>query len=385
MHDASMPGRNPEASAADATGRRRRICILLQDVRGGGAERIMLRLAEGFLAAGRQVDLLLVKKQGAYVGMIPKDARVIDLGRPHVLGAVPAIARYIRANRPDAMLAALTHVNIAAVLARFLARVPMRLVLSERNQISMKASTARGLREFVTFKLVRLLYPVADAIVAVSSGVATDLEAFARFKPGSVSVVYNPITHDGMRRQAKEEVTHPWFAPGSPPVILGVGRLHRQKGFDVLIRAFHQLRASGLDCRLVIAGEGDERVALEELAQSLGVARELELLGFVPNPYALMSRAGVFVLSSRFEGLPGVLLEAMFCGAPVVATDCPSGAAEILEDGKYGTLVPVDDHQALAEAISRTLRARPSPSVSRAMEFNVDKAINEYLAVLENS
>jgi glycosyltransferase involved in cell wall biosynthesis len=355
---------------------------LLHDLRGGGAERVMLRLAQGFVEAGRQVDLLLVKKQGDYLNLIPAGARVVDLNKSHVLNAVPAIAAYLRRERPSVILTALTHINLAAVLARKLSFTGIRLVLTEHNQITRKVENARGLRSRVIYGLVRMLYPSADAVVAVSTGVAADLERFANFRPSTVKVIYNPVTHDGLLQQAREHEPHPWFQPGQPPVILGVGRLHRQKGFDVLLKAFQKIRAT-VPSRLVIAGEGAERAELEALIRSLGLTDDVALIGFVGNPFRLMARAGVFVLSSRWEGLPTVLLEAMYCGAPVVSADCPSGAAEILDDGRYGELVPVDSPDALATAIIKVLRDKPAARTDRALEYNVPRSVDAYLRLLE--
>lgn len=359
-----------------------RICVLLHDLRGGGAERIMLRLVTEFIAAGRAVDLVLVKRRGEYLNLIPAEARVVDLGKDHVLNAVPAIARYLRRERPAVVLTALTHMNIAAVIARALSRTRVRLVLSERNQISMKANRALGLRSRLTYMLVRLLYPMADAVTAVSTGVSEDLERFAGLKKGSVRTIFNPVTNEEMLRRAAQPVTDPWFQPGQPPVVLGVGRLTHQKGFDVLLRAFKRVRAE-FPARLVIAGEGAERGKLEALCRELGLEEDARLIGFVPNPYSLMSRSGVFVLSSRFEGLPGVLLEAMYCGAPVVSADCPSGAGEILDGGRYGKLVPVEDAEAMAKAILEVLREKPPAEVERARQYNVDDAVAAYLELLE--
>ena len=182
---------------------------------------------------------------------------------------------------------------------------------------------------------------------------------------------------------AREPVAHAWLRPGEPPVVLGVGKLSPQKGFDVLLRAFARVRAER-PARLVILGEGPQRRALERLARELGIADDVSLPGFVANPFAWMARCAVFALSSRWEGLPSVLIEALACGCAVVSTDCPSGPAEILDGGAFGPLCPVGDAAALAGAILRVLEAPTAPARlrARAATFSVDAAADRYLEVL---
>ena len=361
-----------------------KIAVLLHDLRGGGAERVTLKLVKGMLAAGRDVDVVLVQAKGEYLDLIPKGARLVDLNRPRVLDAVFALASYLKKERPRALLASLTHVNILAVLAKLVARTPTRVVISERNQISLKVSMARGLREKLTYFMVPALYRVADDIVAVSKGVAEDLDRYAGFKPGRVKAIYNPVYDQSMTLAAAETPTHPWLAPGAPPVVLSAGRLNEQKGFDVLIDAFAQVRQSA-PARLVIIGEGDERAALQARIDALGLKEHADLAGFNANPYAMMSRAAVYALSSRFEGLPGALLEAMACGTPVVATNCPSGPDEILEGGRYGALVPVGDASALAAGILKALEEPRGKGLARAQAFTVEASTSTYLSVLERA
>jgi glycosyltransferase involved in cell wall biosynthesis len=198
-----------------------------------------------------------------------------------------------------------------------------------------------------------------------------------------VTTIYNPVVTDELLEKAREPLDHPWFVEDAPPVILGVGRLEPQKDFETLIRAFHRVQ-SEREPRLVILGKGSERAKLERLVQSLGMDNSVQMPGFVDNPFQYMARADVFALSSRFEGLPGVLIQAMATGCPVVSTDCPSGPREILEDGRWGALVPVEDEEALAVAILGTI---DSPHCldelrERAQAFSASQAVDQYLDVL---
>jgi glycosyltransferase involved in cell wall biosynthesis len=198
--------------------------------------------------------------------------------------------------------------------------------------------------------LEHYFYPWADAIVAVSKGVADDLARVARLPRDRIKVIYNPVVTEALFRKAEEPLEHPWFLSGCPPVILGVGRLTAAKDFPTLIRAFARVRESQL-ARLLILGEGEKRDSLEKLVRELRLERDVSMPGFMDNPYAYMRKSSIFVLSSCWEGLPNVLIEAMACGCQVISTNCPSGPEEILRGGHYGKLVPVGDAEALAKAI----------------------------------
>jgi len=228
---------------------------------------------------------------------------------------------------------------------------------------------------------MRLTYPTAKATIAVSEGVARDLVELLSLDRAAVLTLYNPITIDDFQVEAEEPLDDPWFAEGEPPVILGVGRLSAQKDFETLVRAFAVVRAQR-PARLLILGEGTERPRIESLVSSLRLDEAVRMPGFVMNPFKYMKRSSVFVLSSRWEGFGNVLVEAMACGVPVVSTDCPSGPAEILENGKWGRLVPVGDFGALADAVISTLASGRRSACARAHDFDVESAVDGYLGVL---
>ena len=379
---------------------------------GAGAERVWLNLAAQFAARGYRVDLVLGRRTGYLADAVPAQVRVVDLDvrsrwpllgamlrdpvaaaslapalaalpPPWILAAVPALADYLVRERPDALLSALSYSNLAALWARERARSPVRVVISERNTLSVRSAHARGLQWRVLPKVEARWYPRADAILAVSEGVADDLARTTGLARERIIVTYNPVDTAAVESAAREPVEHPWLRPGEPPIVLGVGKLKPQKGFDVLLRAFARVRAAR-PARLVILGEGPQRRALEQLARELGLsAGDLALPGFVANPYAWMARSAVFALSSRWEGLPNALIEALACGCAVVSTDCPSGPAEILDAGRLGPLVPVDDPGALATAIERALApSDPSARRARARDFAIERVAPRYLAAL---
>ncbi|WP_277811577.1 glycosyltransferase [Chromohalobacter canadensis] len=360
----------------------KRIAVFLPSLAGGGAERVMVTLANGFATHGVPVDLVVVAAEGAYLEDVSPHVRLVELGASRVLFSLPALVRYLRRERPHALLSALNHANIVALWARKLARTKTRLVVSERNNLSSAMSSGRFKRGLPW--LMRLSYPSADAIVAVSSGVADDLAQTVRLPRERIDVVYNPI-NSNLPRLCEVPVEHPWLVEGEPPVIVAAGRLAVQKDFATLVEAFAMVRQTHR-ARLVILGEGELRATLEARIAELGIGDDVALPGFVDNPYPWMRKASLFVLSSAWEGFCNVLAEAMACGTPVVSTNCPSGSAEILEDGKWGRLVPVGDASALARAISETLNDETHPDVChRARSFNLQQALSGYLHALRVS
>jgi glycosyltransferase involved in cell wall biosynthesis len=321
---------------------------------GGGAERIMLNLAAGFVARGYGVDLAVAKAGGQYRGSIPGSVRLVDLGTSKPLTAVPALARYLRAERPVAMLATIVNANLAALWARRVSGVATRCVVREASTLSVDLAEGSPLNRLLLPRLVAREFRRAEAIVAPSRGVADDFARVTGLPRWSIRVIYNPVVSEALRERARQPIGHRWLQAGDAPVIVGMGRLTRQKDFATLIRAFARVRQT-MPARLIVLGEGEDRGELESLCRSLGIAADVDLPGFVANPYAVLARARLFVLSSRWEGLPGALIEALACGARVVSTDCPSGPREILDDGRYGQLVPVGDTAAMADAMRAVL------------------------------
>jgi glycosyltransferase involved in cell wall biosynthesis len=358
-----------------------RLAIFLPGLYDGGAERTLLNLAEGIALKGFPVDLVLARAEGPYMAEIPDSLRVIDLKAPRVLTCLPALMRYLREEHPAALLSTL-YANIIAVWARWLVGIPQRVVLNEQNTLTSVSNGENDLRWKVYPRLAKWFYPWADSVTAVSKGVADDLMKAANLSTDQVKVIFNPIVTPQLRQKSEAVLEHPWFRPGEPPVILGVGRLTGQKAFNVLVEAFARARKLQ-QARLIILGEGDERSCLESQIRNLGLEQDVDLPGFVSNPYPYMAHASLFVLSSRWEGLPTVLVEAMSLGTPVISTDCPSGPREILRNGQYGQLVPVDDPNALAMAIQNFLANRTlNPCEESWKPFELDFITDQYLDLL---
>ena len=342
----------------------------------------MVTLANGFVERGYDVDLVLASALGPYLTQVSDRVNVVDLGSSYVSLSLPGLIRYLGRNKPTAMLSAMGHANVIALLAARLARVSTRLVVSERCDVSVEFRHRNGFRSRLIRLLSQWLYRNAHHIHAVSAGVADTTAQQLALPRRRIKVVYNPVFMPTLLSLAAEPVEYPWLLLDQRPFIVAAGRLTRQKDFTSLLGAFEQVRRS-MDCRLIIMGEGELRESLEREVDELGIEDSVLFPGFVDNPFTVMKRANLFVLSSAWEGLPNVLIQAMACGTPVVSTDCPSGPAEILENGKWGRLVPVGNVEAMAEAMIATLNDKKHPDVeSRAAYFSVERAMDGYLRLL---
>lgn len=361
-----------------------KLAIFLPSLAGGGAERAMLNLGQGLAERGRDVDLVLARARGPYLDEVREPLRLVDLEASRVLTSLPSLVGYLRRERPAALISALNYANVVALWARKLAGVGTRVLVNEQNTISQSAPSSARWRQRMVPHLVRRFYPWADYVIGNSSGVAADLRRVTELPPERIDILYNPVVTPEVRRKAHAPLSHPWLGAGQPPVVVAVGRLTRQKNFPGLLRAFARVRRSR-EARLLILGEGVDRPKLEALVEELGLEDDVGLPGFVDNPYAYMSRASLYVLSSRWEGLPTVLIEALYCGPPIVATDCPSGPREILEAGRHGTLVPVGDVGALAEAMEAALAGKTPPPTDESWQpYSVEAVVDDYLGLLSN-
>jgi glycosyltransferase involved in cell wall biosynthesis len=359
-----------------------RIALFAGSLAGGGAERVIAILAQEFAKRGCKVDLVLRRATGQYLPEIPPSVRIVDLRASRAATSLLPLAKYLRGENPDCLLATLTHVNLIAVLAHQLARSRARLVLREATTLSLASRNAHNTLDRVLPYLARIAYPRADKVVAVSKGVAADLHTVWGIPLEKIEVVYNPLITDGLEALAAQPAEHPWLGDPVHPLVLAVGRLTRAKNYPLLLRSFARLRQR-IPARLLILGEGEEREALLRLARELELEPYLDMPGFVRNPFSYMARASMLVLASSWEGLPGVLIQAMACGCPVVSTDCPNGPSEILDNGRFGRIVPMDDLEALCEGMLAALRGELQPADSNWLEqFSAERVTEHFLRIL---
>lgn len=342
---------------------------------------MIAHLCEGFLAAGVAVDLLLIKDRGSALQLVPAEVKQIKLG-DHATTCLPRLVSYLRRERPVALFSSKHRANQMAILARSLAKVETRLLVKIETNLTASLAKQNRFKRFLFTRQLRLFYPYADGVIGVSQGVTDDLLQLIGGDPARFHTIYNPVLPKDLESKAHAVVEHPWLGAGAP-VLVGAGRLTRQKDFATLLRAF-ALVLKQRPARLLLLGDGPERPRLEALAAELGIGVAVDFHGFVANPFPYIARSDLFVLSSAWEGFGNVLVEAMALGVPVVSTDCPSGPREILQDGALGPLVPVADPVALATAILATLAAPLASQelIAATAPYTILQSAKEHLALL---
>jgi glycosyltransferase involved in cell wall biosynthesis len=380
---------DPGSSPGSVSEHPLRLTIFLADLGGGGAERMMVTIANGLAARGAVVQMLLARAVGPYLSEVTDDVEVIDLATKGVTGAIPGLVAHLRNTRPDVLLTTLSHTSAAALAARALAGTGTPVIVREANTPTASSRSWSSPKDRLARLVIHKAYRQADGVIAVSDGVASALREVVGVEERKIATLYNPVVSPELEALAAQDPDHPWFAAGGPPVVLGVGSLSKRKDFHTLIRAF-DLVARQTPARLVILGEGPQRGSLEELITSLDLTDRVDMPGFKQNPFSFMARANVYVLSSHLEGLPGSLVQALACGCPSVATDCPSGPFEILQGGAIGPLVDIGDHEAMAAAVMSQLQDPPPTEklVGAVVKYHADTVLASmytYLATISSA
>lgn len=359
------------------------VSLFLPSLAIGGAEKVLLNVSEVLADQNHDVEFVLVNAEGGFLDDVPSGVSITELGASRVLTATPGLIKHLRESDPDVLLSTTQPANVISLWATLTPGVTTRHIVRVARPESVAAVVENNTRkDRLTATLARWFYPFADDVVAISNGVADDVLENTRVDEKDLHIIYNPVVDDEMAEKADEPVDHPHFARDGD-VILGVGRLVDQKGFPTLIRAFERLRKNR-DMKLVIVGDGPLRTQLEELIAELGLENHVDLPGFSDNPYKYMKQADVFVNSAKHEGFGNVIVEAMACGTPVVATDCPGAPNEILDGGEFGELVPVGDEAKMAEGITRALDSKTNSEslIDRANDFHVEINTNKYADIV---
>jgi len=314
----------------------------------------MIRLANWCAERGLMVDLLVLSNEGPLREQVRGSVNLVSLRCRRAAFALFPLQRYLRDNTPRLLVASMSHLNVISVLARG-TNPHIRVMLLEHRDVTARALLDPGWKERFLFFIMHWVYPAAQQVAAVSEGAARSLASTLELPLHRVAVLPNSVDVARLKQSAEKPATHPWLLEDDGrPLVSAVGRLVPVKGFIDLLHAFSHLREKR-DARLIIIGEGPQRHELEELRDRLGLADVVDFHGYMPDPVSIVGGADVFVLSSHSEGQGIVLLEAMAAGTPIVATDCPSGPRELLQDGEAGLLVPVGDPEAMADAIDRLL------------------------------
>jgi glycosyltransferase involved in cell wall biosynthesis len=359
------------------------ISILLPDLSGGGAERVMLDLAREFSRLGQDVEFVLMRAEGELLPTAQLNFPFVDLVAPRTREVPTALARYLREQKPDAVIANMWPLTSAAVIARALSRHNCRLLLVEHNNLTQQYSSWGKLHARLMVASMATTYRFADVVAAVSEGAAKDTERLAKLLNDKVKVLHNPIPQRQLPSpKAMADAEALWDClPGQR--ILIVGSLKDQKNHPLLLRAFADLQYP--EARLMLLGQGAKEATLRAMAAELGIADRVIFAGFRPDPTPFYKTADLLVLSSDYEGFGNVIVEALACGTPVVSTDCPYGPREILENGKWGRLTPVGDADALAAAMRASLKDDHDTAAleRRASDFSPKIAAYKYLELLD--
>jgi glycosyltransferase involved in cell wall biosynthesis len=356
------------------------LAIFIPSYAAGGAERVALLMAQALADAGMKIDLVVSCAHGGLRDAELPGVNKVELGAVNELLATPRWVRYLKRARPRCAMSLIHTANIASGIGRYL--VPdVPVIVSQHYALRCEPAAQWWFRRWLGFGPERFAYRHVERVTGCSQGVADDAAEVFDLPPHRVLALPNP-RHS---RESSLELTPEQEPMFDKPVLLAVGRLTQQKDFAMLLRAFADL-ASRRDLHLVILGEGPERASLEAQARDLGLADRVFLAGFVDNAEAFMRRARIFVMSSRNEGLPMVLIEALGAGTAIVSTDCHFGPRELLDGGRLGRLTPVEDAKAFAEAIEAELDGPDPGHESRRAEradwlrrFDQDVVTSQYV------
>jgi glycosyltransferase involved in cell wall biosynthesis len=360
-----------------------KIVLFAPNIGVGGAEFVVGSLVNGLVRENIKVVLILATKHSTSLEHISTDVELIQFNHSRTVYSIFSLIKYLRNNKEIKLLSHLSRANRIALLANLLTGRNSLVSVVEHTTHSYAIKKKKVIPRMINKIIYKYLYPTAENIIHVSEEAARDLEIMYGWERGKVKVAYNPIVPDRGIKVNGNKPPHPWFEKHEIPVILGVGRLIPDKNYSMLVSALSIIK-NKCNCRLIILGQGPERDKLEKQIAELELQDHVCLAGYVHDPYNYMKYADVFVLSSRREGLPTVLIEAMACGCPVISTNCLSGPSEILDNGKYGYLVDVDNENALAEAILSTLAKPPSSDilVERAKKYSISNSVERYIEIL---
>ncbi len=357
----------------------KRVALLLPNLKGGGVQRVLGNLGLGLKDLDLEVDLISCDHSGPLRQQLENSLNIVHCKNRYTIAAF--LVSYLRKRQPVALISGITRMNVAAVSAKYLSRAPTKFIVTKHLPPSQLLRGKSAMHSLFVRQAIRRVYPKADAIVAVSSGVAQELRELLG-QQTNIHMIHNPVISPKLHLFANQPVSHPWFADNAPPVLLGVGRLTAQKDFHTLIKAFDIIKDQ-CPARLIILGEGEQRPLLEQLIRDRHLQDRISLPGFVQNPFSYMSKSALFILSSAWEGLPTVLIEALACGTRVVATDCHSGPREILQDGRLGELCEVGNPQALSEAMLRSLATPKTSALNSLHAYTIKGASRNYLHLLK--
>jgi glycosyltransferase involved in cell wall biosynthesis len=376
--------------------KRKKILFVIPSLVGGGAERVTLNILKHLDRERFIPHLAMFSYEGEYLTQVPNDVSIYNLNWDlkkkqwiNIFKLIKILAFKIYSElKPDIIISSLVYANLIVIISRKFSPIKPPIIITEQNN-TLQAQNNFRILKIKTLWWIKRIYPQADEIIAVSKGVAKDLAKSFGVPKDKIQVIYNGTDLAFIKNAVQEPVDNIALTRGNAPVIIACGRLQYQKNYPLLLEAFAKT-LKHIDSRLLILGQGEDRSSLEELVARLGIRERVVFLGFQKNPYKYLAVSDIFVLSSRWEGAPNVLLEAMACGVPVISTRCHYGPEEIITDGVNGLLVPVGDKDAMADAIIRLLKDKQLREHlivggnKRVIDFSIDKMTLEYEKVIKN-
>lgn len=356
---------------------KKKVVIIIPSLRGGGAERVIVNIVRHLDYQKLDLRLIVIKKRGPYIKLLPKSLQVIDLDSDRVRYSLVKLIKAINEFQPDVILSTLEHLNLALLGIRKLLKGNPKIIVREANTPSQNMTKLSRSKRLLFTVLYKKLYPTADLIIAQCQNMKKDIIKTFNIEENKIIYIYNPVD---IEKIIEDSVKYNPYDKNKKNIVT-IGRLTFQKGFDILINAFKVVNDRIPDTYLTVLGEGPLEKDLIALVNHLNITKQVSFVGFQENPYPYIHYADVYVLSSRWEGFPNTLLEALTCGIKIVATDCESGPREILGDNEYGFLVPMEDYELLAQAIIKSLN-NENKTKDRAKNFDINNVIKEYEKIL---
>lgn len=366
----------------------KKICFFLPTLNFGGIEANTIRLAKSFIKCGYEVDLVVGNANGEYKKRIDNEINIISLNKKTLVTMLIPLKKYIKKKKPQVVITGGEGANILLSFIKIL--LPKaKIIISIRTNLTVEYDESSNIKKKLLYPFIsRILYRKADKVVAVSEGVANDASTFLKIPINKINVIYNPILDNNLLELSDEQVQHRWLNDESNKVVLSVGRLVKQKDLKTLIQAYKTTKNNIENLKLLIIGEGPEREYLQKEIFNNKLESDVEILGFVQNPYSYMKQADLFVLSSKWEGFGNVLVEALSTGVPVLSTDCPSGPSEILGNGKFGSLAEVGNINDLSKLMLLELANNDTYKIElrkkRAKKFSVEESKIKYIRLINS-
>ncbi|NVN96543.1 MAG: glycosyltransferase [Bacteroidetes bacterium] len=362
--------------------------IIFTPTLSGGVGRVVSNITNGLAVLNFDVTLLVPSFDGDFSDKLSKNIKTHSFNKKRTSSCVFVLANFLKTNKPDAILSLSFHANCIAVISLMISGLSRKTlcIISEHINLAQSLSFLSPIKRFIMKAFIYTFYRKADALLAVSSGAADSMSKYSGVDRSKISVINNPVLDENFFLSINETVNHPFLNNKNIPVMITVGRFDYQKDVGTLLVSMSYIKKDR-PIRLIICGDGPLKNEMEIKAKELNIYDDIDFMGFTKNPFPYIKKSDVFVLSSLYEGLPTVLIEALAIGVPIVSTDCPDGPREILNNGEYGMLVQVSNPKALSQAIIETLDSKKDIEIKESdiLKYEVSFAVKKYADLINNN